>query len=58
MKHPEVDGIFASNDMDAIQLLQVARQRGMTVPSDLQVIGYDGVQLPELSQNYQWLCSH
>lgn len=53
-EHPEVDGIFASNDMDAIQLLQVARQRGMTVPSDLQVIGYDGMPtttriVPELS---------
>ena len=40
--------------MDAIQLLQVARQRGIAVPDDIQVIGYDGVPtttriVPELS---------
>lgn len=53
-EHPEVDGFFTSNDMDAIQLLQVARQRGVAVPDDIQVIGYDGVPtttriVPELS---------
>ena len=42
------------NDMDAIQLLQTARQREIRVPEDLQVIGYDGVPtttriVPELS---------
>lgn len=53
-EHPEADGFFASNDMDAIQLLQTARQREIRVPEDLQVIGYDGVPtttriVPELS---------
>lgn len=53
-EHPEVDAFFTSNDMDAIQLLQVARQRGITVPDQLQVVGYDGVPtttqiVPELS---------
>lgn len=52
--YPAVDGIFASNDMDAILLLQVAQQRGIKVPDDLQIIGYDGVpttrmMVPELA---------
>lgn len=53
-EHPEVDGVFASNDMDAIQLMQVVRSCGLEIPRDLQVIGYDGVPttthiVPELS---------
>lgn len=52
--YPAVDGIFASNDMDAILLLQVAKHRGIRVPDDLQIVGYDGVpttrmMVPELA---------
>lgn len=53
-ENPEVDGIFASDDLIAANVLREARQRGIDVPNDLKVIGYDGTEatrilLPELS---------
>lgn len=47
-EHPDVDGIFASNDTDAALLLQIAHQRGYHLPNDLQIIGYDGTQASQL----------
>lgn len=43
-EHPEVDGIFASNDTDAALILQIARARGYKLPTQLQLIGYDGTR--------------
>lgn len=53
-ENPEVDGVFASDDYTAAHVLREARQRGINVPHDLKVIGYDGTEatrilLPELS---------
>ncbi|WP_066187674.1 MULTISPECIES: LacI family DNA-binding transcriptional regulator [Gracilibacillus] len=53
-EHPEVDGIFASDDMLGLLVLQYARQHGYRVPEDLKIIGYDGTELirtlhPELA---------
>ncbi|MEK5379915.1 LacI family DNA-binding transcriptional regulator [Niallia sp. FSL W8-0635] len=53
-EHPEVDGIFASDDLIAATVLRVAKKRNRKIPYDLKVIGYDGtdttkVLLPELS---------
>ncbi|SLK34302.1 LacI-type transcriptional regulator [Mycobacteroides abscessus subsp. abscessus] len=53
-EHPEVDGIFASDDLIAATVLRVAKKRKRKIPHDLKVIGYDGtdttkVLLPELS---------
>ncbi|TSO25365.1 LacI family DNA-binding transcriptional regulator [Lactobacillus sp. LL6] len=53
-EHPNVDGIFASNDVDAILILEIAQQRGIKIPQDLQIIGYDGapttkIMRPELA---------
>jgi LacI family transcriptional regulator len=40
----EVDGLFAVNELYAITAMKVARQKGLTIPDDLQVIGFtDGV---------------
>ena len=47
-EHPDVDGIFASNDTDAALLLQIAHQRGYHLPNDLQILGYDGTQASQL----------
>ena len=38
-----VDGIFASNDDMAIGAIWTARQRGLSVPDDLLVAGFDGI---------------
>ncbi|MCR6109500.1 LacI family DNA-binding transcriptional regulator [Bacillus sp. A301a_S52] len=52
--HPEVDGIFASDDLIAANVMREARKRNIIIPNDLKLIGYDGTQttrilLPELS---------
>lgn len=47
-EHPDVDGIFASNDTDAILILEVAQDRGLTIPQDFQLIGYDGTPTTKL----------
>jgi LacI family transcriptional regulator len=40
----EVDGLFAVNELYAITAMKVARQKGLTIPDDLQIIGFtDGV---------------
>ncbi|GIO22111.1 LacI family DNA-binding transcriptional regulator [Oceanobacillus sp. J11TS1] len=43
--HPDVDGIFASDDLLAIRTLQYAESLGYRVPDDLKIIGYDGTNL-------------
>ena len=41
--HPEVDGIFAANDLMGIGALKAAESLGIQVPDDLSVIGFDGI---------------
>ena len=41
--YPDVDGIFAGSDMLANAAYHVASERGMNIPQDLQIIGFDGV---------------
>lgn len=36
------DGIFCTDDQTALLCIQEAQKLGMTVPNDVQVIGYDG----------------
>ncbi|MCF0191174.1 MAG: LacI family DNA-binding transcriptional regulator [Marinilabiliaceae bacterium] len=37
---PEIDGIFASNDITAIAAIQILTQNGYRVPDDIAVIGF------------------
>ncbi|MFI9613354.1 LacI family DNA-binding transcriptional regulator [Streptomyces sp. NPDC052023] len=46
--HPDVTAVFTFNDIIAIGALRAARRLGRTVPHDLAVIGFDGLQLGEL----------
>lgn len=48
VEHPEVDGIFASNDTDAAILLSLAQEFDRNVPNDLKLIGYDGADMVRL----------
>jgi len=43
--HADVDGIFSLTDMLAYKLLDEYQQRGIAVPQDVQVIGFDGFQV-------------
>lgn len=44
-RYPDVDGVFASNDQMALGVLHEANARGIRIPDDLAVVGFDG--LPE-----------
>lgn len=53
-KHPEIDGIFAGDDLLAVISLTIAREKGIRVPEDLKIIGVDGTKqvmtfVPELT---------
>lgn len=43
-EHRDVDGIFAITDMLAANYIERARKRGLRVPEDIKVVGYDGIQ--------------
>ncbi len=40
-----LDGIFFGTDMLAWQMIQDMQKRGISVPKDVQVIGYDGIRM-------------
>ena len=42
--------IFASNDTQAFGVIQAARGKGLSVPEDLSVVGYDDVQAAEFME--------
>ena len=47
--NPDIDGIFAGNDYMAVGVLKAARKLGIRVPDDLSLIGFDGIQLSQLT---------
>ncbi|MFF1421713.1 LacI family DNA-binding transcriptional regulator [Streptomyces sp. NPDC058280] len=40
-EHPDLDGVFAANDLMAVGACHVLRERGKRVPEDVAVIGFD-----------------
>lgn len=51
---PEIDGVFAGDDLLAATTLHIARKKGVLVPEQLKIIGVDGAKqtrlfLPELT---------
>jgi LacI family transcriptional regulator len=51
-KTSEIDGLFCVNDLMALQVMPILKQRGLSVPGDVQIIGYDGFNLTEDQQLY------
>lgn len=45
---PDVDGLFAASDQMALGALHVANTRGIRIPEQLAVVGFDG--LPEAAE--------
>lgn len=46
--HLDVDGIFAGNDLIAYAIIKEAFNRGIKIPDELQVVGYDDIMFSEL----------
>jgi LacI family transcriptional regulator len=43
-KYKNIDGVFVENDMMALELVQLAQDRNISIPEELSIIGYDGIQ--------------
>jgi LacI family transcriptional regulator len=41
--YPEMDAIFVANDQMALSVMQVACQRGISIPDELAVAGFDNI---------------
>jgi LacI family sucrose operon transcriptional repressor len=59
---PNLDGVFASNDLFAASFITEAKKRGFDVPGQVKVVGYDGTEttqilLPELTTIQQPIAS-
>ena len=39
--HPEIDGIFASSDVIAAQVIQICRKKGIQIPDQIKLVGFD-----------------
>lgn len=44
-RHPDLDGVFAANDLMAVGALRALRAAGRAVPTDVAVVGYDDIEL-------------
>ncbi|MEW1722337.1 LacI family DNA-binding transcriptional regulator [Streptomyces sp. NPDC093109] len=45
---PEVTAVFGFNDLIAVGAMRAARRRGLRLPDDMAVLGFDGLALGEL----------
>ncbi|MEW5869610.1 MAG: LacI family DNA-binding transcriptional regulator [Chloroflexota bacterium] len=42
-QYPEMDAIFVANDQMALGVMQIACKRGLSIPRDLVVVGFDNI---------------
>lgn len=47
-RYPDVDGIIACNDIVAISVYKILHKRGIAVPDQVQLIGFDDIHLSTL----------
>lgn len=47
-RHPDVDGIFAANDLMAVGALKRLMKLGIRVPDQMALCGFDGINLTEI----------
>jgi DNA-binding LacI/PurR family transcriptional regulator len=48
LSNPDCDGIFCDSDLIAIHTIQALHKAGKKVPEDVQVIGFDDIELAEI----------
>ncbi len=44
-KRPDITAVFAMSDVTAIGAIRAIRDRGLRVPEDISVVGFDGIEL-------------
>lgn len=49
-RHPDIDGIFAGNDLMAIGALKALQRRGIAVPGQVAICGFDGIPFAEMAE--------
>lgn len=42
-QYPKMDSIFVANDQMALAVVQIAHKRGMRIPEDIGVVGFDNI---------------
>lgn len=47
-EHPDIDGVFASSDIIAASIINVAHTLGRNIPEDLKIVGYDDISIASL----------
>jgi LacI family transcriptional regulator len=47
---PRPTAVIASNDLTAIGAMRAIRQRGLRVPEDISVVGFDDIQMAEFTE--------
>jgi DNA-binding LacI/PurR family transcriptional regulator len=48
-RRPDIDAVFAANDLMAAGALQVLRERGREVPGDVAVVGFDDAPMAQFT---------
>lgn len=48
--HPDVDGIFAGNDLMGVGILKQLRKDNIAVPDHIALCGFDGIHLTEITE--------
>lgn len=47
--HPDIDGIFAGNDLMAVGVIKAVIKLGKRIPEDISIIGFDGINLCQMT---------
>ncbi|HXE11443.1 MAG TPA: LacI family DNA-binding transcriptional regulator [Bryobacteraceae bacterium] len=47
-EHPDATGVFAANDIMAFGALQAALERGLRIPDNISLIGFDNIELTSI----------
>ena len=42
---PQIDGVFCTSDDEAIALMMVANKLNISIPDQLRIVGFDGIQI-------------
>ncbi|MGJ9411884.1 LacI family DNA-binding transcriptional regulator [Aeromicrobium sp. CF4.19] len=46
-QHPDLDGLFVASDLMAVGVMRVLAERGLAIPRDVAVVGYDDLDAAE-----------